>query len=161
MNRIKNSCLLHTEINEPMVEMISAVIQMFSYTSNAMWELFALFSTTFYISCFQLENTLAVLQSSVPVLKLDLRLGSVVVRGYSRNNGNAPVIAGQNSPFTHPHKDFIKKQVTGVMINTALAGLIRIRSVMTPSAGQTVYSLQFSTLDLSLEIHLLGKAKEF
>lgn len=85
--------------NEPMIEII---IQMFSYTSNNIWELFALFSTTFYISCFQLKDTLAVLQSSVPALQLDLRLGSVVVRGYSRNNGKTPAIEGQNSPFNHP-----------------------------------------------------------
>lgn len=77
---------------------------MFSYTSNNMWELFALFSTTFYISCFQLKDTLAVLQSSVPVLKLDLRLGPVVVRGYSRNNGKAPVIEGQNSSVGRTQK---------------------------------------------------------
>lgn len=75
---------------------------MFSYTSNNMWELFTLFPTTFYISCFQLKDTLAVLQSSVPVLKLDLRLGSVVVRGYSRNNGKAPVTEGRNSPLNLP-----------------------------------------------------------
>lgn len=75
---------------------------MFSYTSNNMWELFALFSTTFCIPRFQLKDTLAVLQSSVPVMKLDLRLGSVVVRGYSRNNGKAPAADGQNSPLNHP-----------------------------------------------------------
>lgn len=75
-----------------------------------MWELFSLFSTTFYVSCFQLEDTLAVLQSSVPVLKLDLRLGPVVVRGYSGNNGQAPVTGGQNIRFIHCQGDFIKKQ---------------------------------------------------
>lgn len=74
---------------------------MFSCSSINMWELFALFSTTFYISCFQLEDTLAVLQGSGPALKLDLRLGSVVVCGYSWNNGKAPVMGGQNSPFNH------------------------------------------------------------
>lgn len=86
----------------------SGNIEMCSLTSNNMWELFSLFST-FYVSCFQLEYTLAVLQSSVPVLKLDLRLGPVVIRGYSGNNGQAPVTEGRNLQFIHCQWDFIKK----------------------------------------------------
>lgn len=67
-----------------------------------MRELFALFLTTFYISCFQLKDALAVLQSSVPVLKLDLCLGSVVVRSYGRDYGKTPAAEGQKSPVNHP-----------------------------------------------------------
>lgn len=33
------------------------------------------------------------------MLELDLRLGSVVVRGYSRYNGKAPAKEGQDSPL--------------------------------------------------------------
>lgn len=121
-----------------MLQIISTDIEMFSYTSIHMWELFALFSITFYISCFQLKDTLAVLQSSVPALQLDLRLGSVVVRGYSRNNGKAPAIEGQNSPFSHPQWDLIKKQVAGLMINNVLSEVIRILSRIAPSVGQSL-----------------------
>lgn len=35
------------------------------------------------------------------MLELDLRLGSVVVHGYSRYNGKAPAIEGQNSLLCH------------------------------------------------------------
>lgn len=35
------------------------------------------------------------------MLELDLGLGSVVVRSYSRYNGKAPAIEGQNSPLSH------------------------------------------------------------
>lgn len=119
-----------------MLQIISTDIEMFSYTSIHMWELFALFSITFYISCFQLKDTLAVLQSSVPALQLDLRLGSVVVRGYSRKNGKAPAIERQNSPFNHPQWDLIKKQVAGLMINNVLSEVIRILSRIAPSVGQ-------------------------
>lgn len=87
------------------------------------------------------------------MLELDLRLGSVVVRGYSRYNGKAPAIEGQNSPLSHSFLQKAGKWLTNHHRRTN-------KNFEYNGAPCWKINILSPTQCLGLEIHLLVMTKE-